>query len=136
MYLVSCVGKKLEQPNMAKDIYISTWFKLVKSHIGKNKWMILSAEYGLLSPYRIIEPYDKTLNKMNKKERKIWANKVTNSILKLPFNETEFIIFAGNKYREFLVPTLIENNYKIKVPMLGLGIGQQLKWLKENTVEN
>jgi hypothetical protein len=42
-------------------------------------------------------------------------------------NTDEFVFLAGNNYRKYLLPSI--NNYKI--PMLGLSIGKQLKWLTE-----
>jgi len=42
-------------------------------------------------------------------------------------DKEEFVFLAGNNYRKFLLPRI--KNYKI--PMLGLGIGKQLKWLTE-----
>ncbi len=90
---------------------------------------ILSAKHHLLDLDREIEPYDLTLNKMSKNKRQKWAEKVLNNLkLKTDLNNDEFIFLAGKKYREFLSPYI--NNYKI--PMRGLGIGKQLKFLKQN----
>ena len=77
-----------------------------------------------------IEPYDLTLNKMQDKDIISWSEKVLESMNKVSdLQEDEFIFLAGERYRKYLIPHI--KNYKI--PMKGLGIGRQLKFLKENT---
>lgn len=41
------------------------------------------------------------------------------------------VLLAGRKYREHLETMLINSGCQIEVPMAGLGIGQQLSWLKK-----
>ena len=55
------------------------------------------------------------------KDRSIFRKNIGRALL----NKDEFVFLAGNNYRKFLLPHI--KNYKI--PMLGLGIGKQLKWL-------
>ena len=76
-----------------------------------------------------IEPYDKTLNKMSSEEVKEWADSVINELKKeADIKNDEIIFLAGEKYRKYLVPHI--TNYKI--PLKGLSIGKQLKYLKEH----
>ncbi len=129
--LISCVSKKLNYKSKAQDLYVSSLFQknfqYAKS-LNPDNIFILSAEYGLLGLNKEIEPYDKTLNKMSSNEIKKWANSVLNQLRKVAnLDKDEFVFLAGNNYRKFLLPHI--KNYKI--PMLGLGIGKQLKWLTE-----
>ena len=63
---------------------------------------------------------------MSSGEIKKWADSVLKQLKKLTDLENdEFVFLAGNNYRKFLLPHI--KHYKI--PMLGLGIGKQLKWL-------
>jgi hypothetical protein len=39
-------------------------------------WFILSAKYGLVDPGQVIEPYEMTLNRMGRRERQAWAERV------------------------------------------------------------
>lgn len=130
--LVSCVGKKLPHQAKAEDLYQSQWFKLAVAYAKANceGWAILSAEHGIVYPWELLEPYEKTLNNMPIKERKTWAKKVIYDLANT--NWEHLVILAGKRYREFIVPWLGENGYNYEVPMEGLGIGQQLKWLKES----
>ena len=129
--LISCVSKKINQKTIAQNLYISTLFQknlqYAKS-LNPDKIFVLSAKYGLLKLDEEVEPYDKTLNKMRSYEIKEWANSVLSQLQKVvDLNKDEFVFLAGNNYRKFLLPGI--KNYKI--PMLDLGIGKQLKWLKE-----
>lgn len=129
--LISCVSKKRNHKSSAQDLYVSPLFRKNLQYaktLNPDDIFILSAEYGLLRLDEEIEPYDKTLNKMRSNEIKEWANSVLNQLKKsTDVDNDEFIFLAGNNYRKFLLQHI--RNYKI--PMLGLGIGKQLKWLTE-----
>jgi len=133
--LISCASKKLQHKTKARELYSSSLFKLNLKYaksLNPNKIFILSAKYGLLDLEKEIEPYNLTLNNMKDDEIKLWADKVIESLSKeADLKSDEFIFLAGEKYRKYLIPNII--NYKI--PLKGLGIGKQLKFLKENKNE-
>ncbi|MGB9940120.1 DUF6884 domain-containing protein [Methanosarcina sp.] len=128
--LISCVSKKLPYKAKAKDLYISTLFKYNLKYarsLSPDKIFILSAKYGLVDSEAEIEPYDKCLINMSSKEIKEWADCVIDQIKKeADLEEDEFIFLAGEKYRKYLLPHIL--NYQI--PLKGLGIGKQLQYLK------
>jgi cytoplasmic iron level regulating protein YaaA (DUF328/UPF0246 family) len=130
--LISCASKKLKAKAKAKEIYISPLFKLNIKYalsLKPDKIFILSAKYGLLDLEQEIEPYNLTLNNFKEDEIKSWAEKILNELSRQAnLKEDEFIFLAGEKYRKYIIPKI--NNYKI--PLKGLGIGKQLKFLKEN----
>jgi hypothetical protein len=133
MYLVSCVGKKLSTPAPAKDLYVSPWFRKARVYVESQNadWFILSAMHGVVRPDQVIEPYELTLNCMAKSDRKAWAASVFKQLRpRLKLNQTVTIL-AGLKYREFLEDWLRSESMEVLVPMAGLGIGQQLKWLTD-----
>ena len=136
LYLVSCVNKKAPTPRKAKNLYISPWFGKAKTYVESRnqRWFILSANYGLVYPNSKINPYDKSMNSMPMKERMKWAEDVS-SKLRLHITDIDTIyILAGQRYREFLVPKLLEyDDVNIRIPMKGLRIGEQLRWLNERT---
>ena len=131
--LISCVSQKLPHRAKAKNIYISTLFKLNLRYAEKlnpDGVYILSAKYGLLNLEQEIDPYEQTLNDMRVNEVKWWANQVIEQIKKIcVIEETEFIFLAGEKYRKYLLPHL--NN--VQIPLKGLRIGEQLQMLKTLT---
>jgi hypothetical protein len=89
---------------------------------------ILSAKYGLVELDQIIEPYEKTLNRMSAADVQQWADKVLVELkARTDFGGDRFISLAGDKYRLLLIPHLSH----VEVPLEGLGFGKQLNWLKE-----
>lgn len=132
--LVSCVGKKLNQPAPAGEIYWSDWFKKAKGLAeGEGRfdcWYILSAKHHLLHPETVIEPYEMTLNTMTRCERLAWSTEVIKQLNGILCHGDLVTFFAGRRYREFIVPWLLKNNYNVSLPMVGMGIGQQLAWMK------
>jgi hypothetical protein len=130
VYLISCVGRKLSTPAQARDLYTSEWFVKARDYVENTgcPWFILSAEHGLVTPERILAPYERTLNTMRKPERQAWATRVKAQMeASLPATD-RIIVLAGMRYREFLMEYL-ERRAKVEVPMERRGIGQQLQYL-------
>ena len=59
---VSCVSLKASVARPASELYVSPLFRKAKEFASNNfdQWYILSAEYGLVHPDVIIEPYTPT----------------------------------------------------------------------------
>lgn len=92
-----------------------------------DKIFILSAKYGLLPEDRLIETYDESLHDKNAQERKNWADNVLHELQKVAdLDNDEFIVLAGKKYCEYLLPSL--SHYWL--PLEGMSIG---KWDPELT---
>jgi len=131
--LISCVSQKRPYRAKARDLYVSTLFKLSLKYAEKlapDEIFVLSAKYGLLSLEQEIEPYEKTLNNMSSSEIKLWANEVLTQIRNIcSIEDSEFTFLAGDKYRKYLLPHI--KHYRL--PLKGLRIGEQLQKLKEMT---
>ena len=129
--LVSCVGKKQSVAVPARELYFSPWFRKARSYVESTglPWFVLSAMYGLVHPDRIITPYELTLNNMPATDRRRWARGVLTQMEPILEGVSTVVFLAGPQYREFLVPPLHLHGLHVSVPMEGLGIGEQLKWL-------
>lgn len=129
-YLVSCVSKKKLKPDLAKNLYVSPWFARVRSFIEQSgrPWFILSAKYNLVTPCQRLRPYNKTLNEMTVAERRSWAKIVEAQMDEMIHNYDRVTVFAGCRYREFLMDYL-ERRWVVEVPLKGLRIGEHLHWL-------
>ncbi|WP_083499358.1 DUF6884 domain-containing protein [Thioalkalivibrio nitratireducens] len=131
--LISCVSQKLPHRAKARDLYVSTLFKLnlkYANSLSPNEIYVLSAKHGLLELERELEPYEQTLNNMRTADIKEWANNVLRQFRSVAsLEEAEFIFLAGDKYRKYLLPH-IKNAV---VPLEGLRIGEQLQRLKDLT---
>lgn len=131
LYLVSCVKTKRNAPAPAKDLYVSPWFRKARAWVDGtgDPWRILSAKYGLVHPDEEIRPYEQTLNAMTVKDRRAWAEGVLAGI-EICLDDVDTVVFlAGQRYREFLEPTLRGRGLTVCVPMIGLSQGRQMQWL-------
>jgi hypothetical protein len=131
LVLVSCVSQKLSRPAPAQLLYRSEWFIKVRKLVESQKadWLILSALYGVVVPDTEIAPYEKTLNTVGVIERRAWAENILQQLGPYLIGRRPIIIFAGQRYREFLVPALQNDGHEVEVPMANLRIGEQLAWL-------
>jgi hypothetical protein len=135
IYLVSCVSKKRSAPAPARDLYTSDWFVKARHFVERTRspWFILSAEHGLVSPHLIVAPYERTLNTMSAPERLAWAVRVKAQMeTSLPAAD-RIVVLAGMRYREHLMDYLRQRARTVDVPMEGLAIGKQLRYLTEHT---
>lgn len=133
MVLVSCVAGKKFSPAPAGDLYVSKLFSKVRAYVEQldHPWFVLSAKYGLVHPDEVIEPYDCTLNTMRTADRRKWAFEVLSQLIPRLGVVESVTFFAGQRYREFLEQPLRTRGLNVEVPMRGLKIGEQLRWLNQ-----
>ncbi len=98
-------------------------------------YSILSTRHGLVAPDQPLEPYEQTLNTMPRHERQRWAAPVWRAIVQVADIDDRLVFLASQRYRELVAPVLAGLGYTVEVPMLGLGIGQQLAWLEQQSRE-
>src|SRR5262249_29901467 len=108
--LVSCVKSKRSKTSPARALYTSAWFTKVRGLVEASgaRWFVLSAKYGLVAPDEPIAPYDFTLNDCGVAERKEWASRVLEKLIPKLAGEHRVVMFAGQRYREFLMQALLE----------------------------
>jgi cytoplasmic iron level regulating protein YaaA (DUF328/UPF0246 family) len=131
--LVACVKSKHAESAPAAELYQSAWFRKARAYAEQeaDAWYILSAKYGVVSPNEVIEPYNESLYDASAGERKECATGVLDTLRELLSAEDEVIILAGLRYREHLEERLRQFAARVSVPMEGLGIGEQLRFLNE-----
>jgi hypothetical protein len=132
--LVSCVKSKRPHSSPARSLYTSAWFQKVRDIVEASgvRWFVLSSRYGLVAPDAEIATYDYTLNTLGVAERRAWAVSVLDKLLPELAGENRVVMFAGQRYREFLVEPLRERGIRVEVPMASLTRGEQLAWLSEH----
>jgi len=128
VYLVACVGQKLDHPARAAHLYQSDWFRKARAYVTMQggRWFILSALHGLVAPSRMIEPYNVTLADMTAAQRREWGERVRGQLSDQIGPRTPVVILAGRLYRD---PLAAWAGSRATVPMEGMGIGQQKAWL-------
>ncbi len=129
--LLSCVGRKRSVPAPARDLYTSSWFRKARNYADSTgqPWFVLSAKHGLVHPDQVVAPYDLTLNAIPKPGRCEWASRVLAQLGPHLDGVDSVVILAGRRYREFLEPSLRGRGLAVCVPMEGMRIGEQLRWL-------
>lgn len=129
--LVGCVKSKLDHAAPARDLYVSTLFRGRRAYVEAScdRWFVLSARHGLLSPGEVLEPYEETLAGKSAEAKHTWSASVLrqlNAIGLDPAN-TVFEIHAGAEYRNFgLVSELLRRGATVEIPAEHLGQGEQL----------
>jgi hypothetical protein len=136
--LVACAAKKLDHPAPARDIYVSPLFRKASAYCEReyDRWYILSAKHGLVSPDTALAPYNVTLNTMGRQDRRLWADRVESQFFD---SEGSFVglavyLHAGKRYVEDVGPWLLAQGASVVSPFPGLGIGQQMRWYIERGI--
>ena len=129
--LISCASKKLPHKARAEDLYISPLFKLSLRYarsLDPDAIFILSAKHGLVGLEQELDCYNCTLNEMSTRRVKQWGDRVLGQLRGVADLDHDRIVFlAGERYRKHLLPHVRHP----EVPLRGLGIGKQMKFLKE-----
>ena len=133
LVLVSCVKSKRPHAAPARELYTSAWFTKTRDLVETSgaRWFVLSSFYHLVLPETVIEPYDYTLNTLGVRERKAWAKQVLEHLEPQLDGTKRIVMFAGQRYREFLIQPLERSGITVEVPMEHLTRGKQLAWLTD-----
>lgn len=125
---LSCVKSKNNKKCKAENMYLSSLFKkslLYAKKLNPDKIFILSAKYKVLELNDEIEPYNLTLNNMNKIQQKQWAYECYKILKKKKINFSEKVVFlCGKNYRKYLAQCF-DN---CECPIKNLSLGNQLKF--------
>jgi len=97
----------------------------------KARPVVLSSLYGLVAPETVIEPYDHTLTLSGWGIVSFGRQELAKLLPKLA-GQHRVVMFAGQRYREFLIEPLQRRGLRVEVPMQHLTRGKQLAWLSEH----
>ncbi len=128
--LVSCVKSKRSEPSAARDLYVSALFQKSRAWAARHcdRWYVLSAEHGLLSPDQRVAPYEKTLDRASRKERRALAEKFIDSWVTSGCWGRAFPSFGPwEPTKRDLAELLCDHDQED--PLEGLSFGRRLQWL-------
>ena len=133
--LIGCVGEKGPAAVAARDLYVSTLFRLRRAYaemLGL-PWFILSAKHGLVRPGDVLAPYDIRLSDLPAAERRAWGERVFVQLQAgvAPLLGRAFEFHAGAHYVEAVRPHLERIGASVLWLLEGLRIGEQLHWYKQ-----
>ncbi len=137
--LVGCGKEKRGYAAPARDLYTGPLFCAARTwaETFADRWFILSAQHGLLSPETVIEPYDLKLSALTREAREAWGEwtgaQVAAEVSDDP-DET-VVAFAGGEYLD----TLRHHGsghwrWRVRDPLEGLELGHRLAWFKRAMV--
>lgn len=135
--LVGCTKSKLPHRAPAEDLYSPSALFRGRRHCvmeSCDRWFILSAEHGVISPSDELEPYDVTLVGTPITQKRRWSRKVLTELQVIVghLSGTTFEIHAGKDYWGFgLADSLRTAGATVDIPTEGLTQGQQLRFSAE-----
>jgi hypothetical protein len=108
--LVSCGAHKQSFPAPAELLYTSKLFRRSRAFAVNtmDRWFILSAKHGLLSPDEIVSPYDKALSNEPASKRVAWARGVSEKLDHSVARNASLVLLAADPYRQPLERLLVQ----------------------------
>lgn len=142
VYLIACTKSKQNYQCTVEEMYMtSALYRLSYEYcinIVSDKYSqiyILSAKHHLLPLSKVINPYNETLIDMKSNEKKEWGQIVYKQMKEtFDMNNTHFIFLTGKEYMKPIIPYLENYQYSNPIPVR-YGIGNRMKWLKNNSVK-
>lgn len=130
--LVSCGKRKLDIAAPAKDLYISERFQEARkfAELYGEKWFVLSAKHGLITPDKILDPYDKDLDSLAPRDKQAWADNVILELSRNSLPTHHVVVLATNSYCEVLRKKLSTSNFQAIYPLRNLPQGMEERILK------
>ncbi|MGD9101265.1 MAG: hypothetical protein PVF45_12365, partial [Anaerolineae bacterium] len=134
--LVACSARKLTRPALARALYTSVLFRAARTWVEANgwPWHVLSARHGLVDPDQVLAPYDACFQQSAPSG---WVEAVWTSLLeRYAGRRVHFKLLASLAYRDRLMQRIRDHpDWRAEAPLAGLGIGQQIVWLRERSVK-
>lgn len=135
--LVACTKRKLSVAVEAAELYrASAWFRLARSYVEAQglPWYILSDLHGLVAPDTVLKPYELSMRGTSLSHRRLWGERVVTALDALGLGvATPVHVLAGKLYRDPLADWL---GSRAIIPMKHMRIGQQMRWLSEQTLRS
>lgn len=137
--LIGCSKSKDIKVSPAHILYNkSTLFKKAYKFCTQSNYdkvYILSAKHYLITPTTVIEPYDKTLKRMDRTEKYKWSMVVADQIREKIEKGSQLDFHCGEEYLTYLIQFL-KDEYKLNLPLEKLSIGKRLRWYNETLPYN
>jgi hypothetical protein len=135
--VIGCGKSKRSEPALARDLYTGSLFLMCRRYAearGK-AWGILSARYGFVRPEQELAPYEQKLPR--RESELLWWT--TNAATGLTYWRGGFDFkvecLAGEDYAAPFCAELESRGITCTRPLVGMGLGKRLCWLKARIAE-
>lgn len=141
LLILGCGAEKtptVDGPIPAKDLYTGTLFRARRKYAEASgaKWMILSAQHGLIGPETPVLYYDRRIDDLTADDRSDLQASIIKELIAL-FGSEEAIegkiveMHAPAQYVELVREVVEDFRPEIETPLEGLGIGEQMAFYKK-----
>ena len=133
--LVSCAKSKRSGAHPARDLYISTLFRLAirVADASSDAVWILSAKHGAMPADRTIESYDQRLPG-DQKSLYLWGVNARNTLTCSYAHVADLTFYAGADYVAPILAAGLPEGWRHDQPLEGLGLGARLARLKTRLI--
>lgn len=134
--LVGCAKTKRAGPSPARDLYKSPLFVAALAHAERlcDETYVISAAHGLLPLDETVQPYDRVLRDLPKKERLAWGERVAESVrARFPLLPLHVLVLSGLEYATPILSGARRYGWTVETPLARKSIGQRLAWFKERS---
>ena len=139
IYITGCSASKTKTPQIAIKLYTGTLFRAALGYAvnradfdAGDALLILSAKHGLLPLDAVKAPYDTRWNDIDAVDRSYLRRQIEGR----DWASARFVLLCPWPYAKRLLDAYFDahgHEAQFEAPLRGLGIGQQTKWLQQNT---
>ena len=132
--LIAGSPSQAQRAQPACELYRGRFFRRALAYArqaGYDSIYVLSAQQGLVDVDEIVDPSNVSLYWFTASERRAWSRRVVQRLGEQVRPPAWVDVFAGERYRQFIVDLLEEDGYTVSVPLAGLRAGQQIARLNE-----
>src|ERR1043165_893179 len=103
--ILSCSAEKRATKTRAENLYVSETFFLSRRYAQANfdRWLVLSAKHGILSPGTSVEPYDLSMDDLSEQQRAILSDRLRDQMGEIrATQEVQFTSLCTEQYNRAL----------------------------------
>ncbi len=132
--LIAGSPSQMQRAQPACGLYRGRFFRRALAYVrqaGYDSIYILTAHRGLVGVDEIVESSNLSLYWFTVAERRAWSRRVAQKLGALVPPPAWVDIFAGERYRQFIVKLLEQDGYAVCAPLAVLRAGRQIARLNE-----
>lgn len=133
LVVISCSGRKLDEPAPARELYTGDLFRLsvTWAESWDLRWCVLSALYGTVDPDEVIRPYNVRLDELDDVDYAAIKRSVRDGIHRR--EPSNLVVLAGTTYVDLVRD--VAGDIPVWTPLQELeqrGLGYYRQWLRDN----